>query len=778
MRWAVFGGPPAPWSDSSLLSTGAGVGSLLLSYLLAFSVGVMKLSQTRANELRYVNRQLQEQYRVQESIAREVSHVKSLEAVCRMLERQIPGAYCSIMLCDETQTHFPEAVGPSLPSGYLDELKDVPIGPDIGACGSAAYSGEMIISENLVTSCRWKNFQALVKQYRLGSCWAFPVFSSHGDLLGTLALYRSTPSTPSDHERRLTTRAANLTALAIERHRDRQALLDSEKHHRSLFAHHPDAAYSLDLDGRIQSLNAQSESLTGLPANELRGTHFSRFVEPADLPKVQALFEGALSGRALRYEMLGRNGQGESLVLDVTTIPIKTGELVTGVFGIAKDITEHKADEEALAYQARHDDLTGAYNRSTFEERLKQEADIVRRQDTLLVVLFIDLDDFKPINDAFGHAMGDMLLETVAERLAEQLGSTDSLGRFGGDEFLVLLPRLEHEEQAQAIVDQMLTALTRPFRIDEHDFRLSASIGMASSRELALQHPEQLIVWADSAMYKAKKQGGNTAHWYRHHIGAEPSERVELRKDIQEAIEQDQFSVHYQPLMNSRGEVEGFEALIRWLHPVKGMVSPGIFIPVAEITGQIIPISEWVLGQVYRDLPALKRLGTASCRVAVNLSPMQFQRPAFLSNLHQRLQENDIPPHWLELEVTEGVLMEDRDAAISILNALRELDISVAIDDFGTGFSSLSYLKSLPVSKIKIDRSFVRDVVTDPSDRAIVQGVISMARSMGLQVVAEGVETNEQWQYLADQGCDIFQGYLLAKPMPLDKVEAFLTTNA
>nr|WP_272922937.1 EAL domain-containing protein [Halomonas icarae] len=863
----------------------------------------MRLSQARAHELDHAKRQLEDQYRAQASIAREISNVRSLEAVCRMLERQVPGAYCSVMLCDGAQTHFHEAIGPSLPPDYLNALKGVPIGPNTGACGSAAYLGEMVICENLATDSRWENYRDLVKQHRLGACWSFPVLSSHGHLLGTVALYRSTPGIPGDDERRLSSKAVDLAALAIERHLDRQALVNSEKRYRSLFTHHPDAAYSMDLDGKILSLNSQSESLIGLPTEEIIGRNFSHFIETADLPESLRGFEKALSGQAMRAGVRIRDGLGRSRVLDVTNIPMMTDERVTGVFGIAKDITDRKADEarlltlersveasingvtivdatqpgmplifvnqafsritgygkeevqgrncrflqgpetdpeavmkirrslvarrevsvtlrnyrkngesfwnelkispvsnrhgeithfvgvandvtqqiedaKVLAYQASHDDLTGAYNRSMFEERLHYETELVRRQNTLLVVLFIDLDDFKPINDALGHAMGDRLLVAVAERLAEQLGPDDTLGRFGGDEFLALLPRLEDEAQVRAVVDRMLAALTRPFRIDEHDFRLSASIGMASSRELALQSPEQLIVRADSAMYKAKKQGGNTAHWYRHQIGAEPAERVELRRDIQEAIEQHQFSLHYQPLMNSRGEVVGFEALVRWLHPVKGMVSPGAFIPVAEITGQIIPISEWVLGQVCRDLPKLKRLGVADCRVAVNLSPMQFQRPAFLSNLHQRLRESDIPPHWLELEVTEGVLMEDRDAAISILNALRELDISVAIDDFGTGFSSLSYLKSLPVSKVKIDRSFVRDVVTDPSDRAIVKGVISMAQSMGLKVVAEGVETEEQRQYLADQGCDIFQGFLLVKPMPLDKLEAFFTTNA
>ncbi len=901
LRAVIVGGPPAPWSGSAILSTGVGGSGLLLSYLLAFCVGVMSLSQVRAQRLDRTNHQLEEQYRAQALIAREPSYVMSLEAVCRMLEQQLPGKLCSIMLCDETQTHFKEAIGPSLPHDYLKALKGLPIDPSIGACGDAVSSRKLVICEDLATDARWKGYHDLAQQHRLGACWSFPVVSPQGQVLGTVALYHSVPGTPSEDERQLAMKAVDLVSLAIGRHHDHQAIANSENRYRSLFTYHPDAAYSMDLDGKILSVNSQSEELIGLPADQIIGKNFTHFIETADLHDSRVRFERALAGQAMRAVVRIRDGQGRPRVLDVTNIPVITNGRVTGIFGIGKDITERKADEarlltlercvessingisivdatqpdmpltfvnqafchitgydkdevegrncrflqgpetdsravleirrslasgrevnvtlcnyrkngerfwnelqispvsnghgdithfigvandvtqriedaKVLAYQASHDDLTGAYNRVTFEERLEREAGLVRRQNTLLVVLFIDLDDFKPINDALGHAMGDKLLAAVAERLTDKLRPGDTLGRFGGDEFMVLLTNLEHERQAQAIVDRLLAALSHPYQIDGHAFRLSASIGMASSREMP-PHPEHLIVRADSAMYAAKKQGGNTAHWYRYQPGQALSGRVELRKDIQEAIEQEQFSLHYQPLMNHAGDVLGFEALIRWQHPIKGPISPASFIPVAEITGQIVSIGDWVLTQVCRDLPTLRRLGADGCRVAVNLSPMQFQRPAFLSSLNQRLRENDIPPHWLELEVTEGVLMEGKEAAISILKALREMGVSVAIDDFGTGFSSLSYLKSLPVSKIKIDRSFVSDVVTDPSDKAIVQGVISMARSMGLQVVAEGVETDEQWQYLVDQGCDIFQGYLLARPMPLDKVEAFLTTN-
>ncbi|WP_304525963.1 EAL domain-containing protein [Halomonas sp. I5-271120] len=899
LRLAIFGGPPGPWSASSLLSTGVGAGSLILSYLLAFSIGVMRLSQGRARQLDHANRQLQYQYRAQALIAGETSQDKSLEAVCRMLERQVPGAFCTIMLCDDTQTYFHDGIGPSLPSKYLQALTGVKIGPEVGACGSAAYSRKLVICEDLATDPRWEGYQDLVKHYELAACWSFPVISSRGQVLATVALYHSEPGAPDNEERQLASKAVDLVALAIERHRDRQALVESEQRYRSLFTHHPDAVFSLDMEGLFLSLNPQVAEITGLPASEMLGKHFSQFVETGDIPQGQALLEIARTGRALRYELQNRDVRGTLHELDVTTIPIMMGDRVTGVFGIAKDITALKndetrlrilersveasvhgvlivdanqtdmpiifanhafsrisgysnaeikgrncrflqghetdpqtvqeirqglddqrdvqvtlcnyrkngerfwndlhispvrdehgavshfigvvndvtqriADQAALTHQASHDVLTDAYNRAKFEERLKHHAEIAQRRNELLVVFFIDLDDFKPINDTHGHAMGDRLLVAVAERLATELRAGDTLGRFGGDEFLVLLPNLEQEHQAQKVVDRLLAALTRPYKVDDHVFRLSASIGMASSREMSLQHPEQLIMWADSAMYAAKKQGGNTALWYRHHFNMGLSKRVELRKDIQEAIEKDEFSLHYQPLMSYDGDVLGFEALIRWQHPTKGQISPGNFIPVAEITGQIIPISEWVLAQVCQDLPQLQELGARGCRVAVNLSPMQFQRPTFLSQLEQRLEESHIPPHWLELEVTEGVLMEDKEVTISILHALRELGVGVAIDDFGTGFSSLSYLKQLPVSKVKIDRSFIRDLAVDGNDRAIVQSIISMAKHMELQVVAEGVETEDQLQCLADDGCEIFQGFLLAKPMPLEQLEQFL----
>ncbi|WP_016853871.1 EAL domain-containing protein [Halomonas smyrnensis] len=903
LHLAIFGGPPGPWSASSLLSTGVGAGSLILSYLLAFSIGVMRLSQARARQLDLANRQLQHQYRAQALIAKEVSQEKSLEAVCRMLERQVPGAYCSIMLCDETQTYFKDVVGPSLPSGYLQALIGVKIGPEIGACGSTAYSRELVVCEDLATDPRWAGYQGLTKNHELAACWSFPVISSRGQVLATVALYHSERGAPSDEERQLASKAVDLVALAIERHRDRQALVDSEQRYRSLFTHHPDAVFSLNLEGQFLSLNPQAAEITGLPTSEMLGKHFSQFVDTGDIPQGQALLESARAGHALRYELQSRDVRGALHVLDVTAIPITMGDRVTGVFGIAKDITARKADETrlhilersveaslhgilivdatlpdmpiifanhafsritgysnaeikgrncrflqghetdpkvvqeirrglddqrdvhvtvcnyrksgewfwndlhispvrdaqgktthyigvindvtesiadqaALAHQASHDPLTGAYNRAKFEERLKHDADIARHRNGLLVVFFIDLDDFKPINDTFGHAMGDRLLIAVAERLAAELCPGDTLGRFGGDEFLVLLPNLKSEHQAQAVVDRLLAELTRSYQVDDHVFRLSASIGMASSREVSLQHPEQLIMRADSAMYAAKKQGGNTAIWYHNHFKPELSERVELRKDIQEAIEREEFSLHYQPLMSYDGDVLGFEALIRWQHPTKGQVSPGSFIPVAEITGQIIPISEWVLEQVCRDLPILQQLGGGECSVAVNLSPMQFQRPTFLSRLEQQLEESHIPPHWLELEVTEGVLMEDKHVAISILHALRDLGVGVAIDDFGTGFSSLSYLKQLPVSKVKIDRSFIRDLTEDDNDRAIVQGIISMAQHMGLKVVAEGVETEDQLQCLADYGCEIFQGFLLAKPMPIEQLEQLLARTS
>ncbi|UDM05993.1 EAL domain-containing protein [Halomonas sp. NyZ770] len=434
---------------------------------------------------------------------------------------------------------------------------------------------------------------------------------------------------------------------------------------------------------------------------------------------------------------------------------------------------ERHNHQQTLLFHATHDALTGLGNRALFEDRLRHDVALAQRHQQQLAVLFIDLDDFKPINDTLGHAVGDKVLIHVAKRLEAMIRPSDTLCRLGGDEFVLLLPDLVNARDAEEVAERLLVELAKPYRIERHELYLSASIGVALSDE-TLEQPAALLQQADMAMYKAKQQGRNTQQTFTHDINHKLTQRVTLRNELQEAMAQEQFELHYQPLLTRDGKVHGFEALVRWNHPVKGAISPGLFIPIAEETGQIIGLSAWVMERAARDFCLLRPLLDGQPRVAINLSPLQFHRPSFLNTLRQTLTETGLPPGALELELTEGILMNDTEAAIETLNALRELGVSIAIDDFGTGFSSLSYLRHLPIDKIKIDRSFIMNIDHHRKDAAVVQGIIALAHHLDLTVVAEGIETDAQQQQLLLLGCDVLQGYLLARPMPFDTLKSWL----
>lgn len=419
-----------------------------------------------------------------------------------------------------------------------------------------------------------------------------------------------------------------------------------------------------------------------------------------------------------------------------------------------------------LAYQASHDALTGLGNRAMLEDKLQQDFAQARRNNTLMAVLFIDLDEFKPINDTLGHKVGDQLLVAVARVLEACIRPTDTLARFGGDEFVVLLPDLESARQAEEVAGRILQRIGQPQQVGGHELYLSASVGISllDNEETA---PEKLIRQADMAMYKAKRQGRDTFQVYSADLDAKLSRRVNMRQDLQEALRSGQLFLHYQPQVDQNGTFCGVEALVRWQHPTHGLIGPERFLPLAEETGQIVPLGKWIVAQACKDAVQLRELGLLPGRMGINLSPLQFHRLGFLDKLKATLKETGLPADLLELDLTEGVLMKDRCRAISLVGSLQELGISTAIDDFGTGFSSFSYLKDLPASSIKIDKSFVENVVTNRKDAAVCKGVITMAHEMGLTVVAEGVEDKAQYDILRAWGCHRFQGFYFAHPMPL-----------
>ncbi|WP_250148118.1 EAL domain-containing protein [Halomonas jincaotanensis] len=758
--------------EADLVPGGVGIAGLMLSYLLAYSLGLAQLVLGRSRELAAAHRYLEAQQGIQASIARDAPLEETLRRVCRMLEQQIPGALCSVMQ-RRGEKHLVLMSGDSLPPAFREALGEIEIGADVGACGSSAFRRETVICEDILSDTRWQGFHAIAAAAELRACWSCPVIASDGRVLGTFATYYRVIGSPDEHELEQIHKAAELVALAIERQQDRHSLWQSEQRYRSLFAYNPDAVFSLDPMGHVDTANATCGEITGLDNEAIIGTHFSQLIQPEDVARSQWQFETACAGKTARFELSLINRDGEERMLDLTILPIMVEGRIQGVYGIAKDISDRKVYEAQLAHHASHDALTGLANRSLFEDRLAHDFALACRHGYCLAVLFVDLDDFKPINDSLGHALGDKVLIEVANRLTTGIRTGDTLARLGGDEFVVLLPDLTDEQQALQMAERLLSLIAQPYCINDLELHLTCSIGIAVS-DGDTEHSMMLIQQADMAMYRAKRQGRNAYQWFTREITAKVNERVALRNELQEAIDKQQLELHYQPLLDREGEVVSVEALLRWKHPAKGYIPPDVFIPLAEETGQIMPISQWVLERACLDMGHLEASGYGALRVAVNLSPLQFHRSGFLTTLSETLTTTGLPAGRLELELTEGILMNDTEAAIEILHALRGMGIEVSIDDFGTGFSSLSYLKHLPIGKVKIDRSFVKELARRADDAAIAQGIISMAHHLGLDVVAEGIETSEQHGLLLRYGCDVFQGFLLARPMPLARLEEFL----
>lgn len=462
--------------------------------------------------------------------------------------------------------------------------------------------------------------------------------------------------------------------------------------------------------------------------------------------------------------------------LYITPVPNERGE-ITHFIGVQNDISEKRHNESQLAYVASHDVLTGLPNRSLLEDRLNQGCQISQRYQRSLAVMFIDLDGFKPINQSLGHSVGDQLLIEVAQRISQQVRPGDTVARLDSDRFVVVLPDLAREEDALLVSKRMIENIARVYRIDNADMHLTASIGITLS-DGTIEQPSLLIQQASIAMQKAKQQGHNNCQWYTTDLERKISERFSLRNEMQKALDAEAFQLHYQPQIDGRsGKVIGVEALLRWTHADHGPISPAQFIPVAEETGQIIPLSDWVFRTACRHARSLADKGWNELVMAVNVSPVQFRRANFVESVRTVLEQTHLPARMLELEITETVLLDNTEKAVYTLHALKDLGVQVSIDDFGTGYSSLNYLKRLPVDKIKIDHTFIQEVISDRHDAAITRGIISMAHHLELKVIAEGVETESQVAFLKKNHCDEFQGYYFAKPMPLAQLESFLHTH-
>ena len=485
-------------------------------------------------------------------------------------------------------------------------------------------------------------------------------------------------------------------------------------------------------------------------------------------------------GVSFDEELRINTAEGEELWIRMIGQPLRSSDgVIEAVRGAVQDISRRKRDEEEIRHLALYDHLTGLPNRKLLVERLQRAIYTSTRTGRLGAVLFIDLDNFKSLNDTQCHDFGDQLLRQAGERLQRCVRKSDTVARWGSDEFIVILEKLstseaEAESQAHLVATKVLGAFQHPFQLDGYEHYNTASVGVAlfETRQNAV---ETLLKRADLAMYQAKSAGRNSIRFFKPEMQRKAMQRAELEATLRGAIQRQEFMLKYQPQIGKEGRIVGVEALVRWLHPEKGMISPGDFIPVAEETGLILPLGYWVLETACHQLVAWSdNLIMQRLVMSVNVSARQFRHPAFLDEVVKTLATTGADPHRLKLEITESVLLDNLEEMVVKMNALKQRGISFAIDDFGTGYSSLSYLKRLPLDQLKIDQSFVRDVLSDPNDAIIARTIVGLGHSLGLDVIAEGVETEDQRMFLANSGCKAYQGYLFSEPLSVDKLEAFV----
>ena len=542
----------------------------------------------------------------------------------------------------------------------------------------------------------------------------------------------------------------------------------------------PEAILISDHEGRIVMANAQTEAIFGYNRVELIGQPIEILL-PESLRSAHVGHRKHYNAAPVTREMgttnnlSARRKDGTEFPVDVSLGPLKT-DTGTMVVCAVRDVSERKKFESTILHQATHDALTDLPNRTLFMEILSHAMTRALRSENLVAVMFLDLDGFKNINDTLGHEQGDRLLKGVANRLVSVLRKDDMVARQGGDEFTILLQGINTVQDIVQIAEKLLSSIAEPIHTGSHEMHITGSIGITVF-PFDDTNLENLLRNADTAMYRAKETGKNNYQFYTAEMNAAMQERMEIENGLRRAIQEKQFSLHYQPQIRlGTGEIIGVEALLRWNNSEHGMIPPAKFIPVAEESGLIVPIGEWVLKTACQQIRSWREEGLVDIKIAVNLSPRQFHQPNLVEMIQCVLEETglDSCSGALELELTESMVMRDVEQSVVTLKKFHQLGIHISIDDFGTGYSSLSYLKRFPIQTLKIDQSFVRDITTDPEDAAIAAAIINLGHSLRLNVIAEGVETAEQLDLLKHMGCDEAQGYYLSKPLPVDTVETVL----
>ena len=698
---------------------------------------------------------------------------QTLHAIVTGIERLNPDMLCSILLLDRDGKRFASGVAPSLPNFFNKAVIGLEIGIGQGSCGTAAFTGERVVVEDIASHPYWTPYRDIARRAGLGACWSQPVLSAAHSVIGSFAIYHRHPHTPQPADIAIIEESAQLVSIAVER--------DTAEYNQRVAATAFETSKGMmitDPDKIILRVNRAFTAITGYDPQDVIGKtprilssdrHDRYFYEVMwYVIKETGMWEGEIWNKR-------KNGQVYPQYLIINTVRDDDGEITNYVASL-EDISLSKEADAKIHNLAFYDALTQLPNRRLLIDRLEHALASNTRRENRGALILLDLDQFKTVNETLGYDIGDLLLKDVAVRLGTCVSEGDTVARIGADVFVVLLEGLDEDiEEAAAAAEtaatRIIAALSGIYRLAEHVHHSTLSVGVT----LFHNHDtsgDELLRQADIAMNQAKRVGPNTLRFFDPGMQAAISARADLENELRMAVDRKQFELHYQIQMDNSGKALGAEALIRWKHPERGMIPPFQFIPLAEDTGMIVAIGSWVLETACAQLAVWQRNpATAALSIAVNVSARQFNQGDFAAQIQSLIKRHGINPAYLKLELTESMLLEDIDAMIEKMTALRSIGIGFELDDFGTGYSSLQYLKRLPIEQLKIDQSFVRDLAMDDSDKAIVRTIINMAHSLNMKVIAEGVETAEQWAFLKSHGCDHYQGYYFSRPEPIEAFE-------
>ena len=723
------------------------------------------------SERKQAERRHQHHNRILEMLIAKMPLTDILPAIAKDMAGLLPGSFCSIMLLDNDGQHLRNGATYGLPDFFVKAIDGLPVGEGMGVCGSAVFFGHRVIIPDVNTHPWTTAFSDLAERAHIASCWSQPIYSAQGQVLGTFALYNNEARNPTDYELGLIDSETRLTSLAIEQSRAESRLQMAA----SVFTHAREGILITDCQGNIIEANQVFADITGYSREEALGKN-PRFLQSGlhDKDFYSALWQSLLQTGNWYGEVWNRRKNGELYAAMMTISAVQDIHGITQNYvNLFTDITPLKEHQRQLEYIAHYDALTGLPNRVLLADRLKQAMARSHRNGRSLAVLYLDLDGFKAVNDQHGHDTGDQLLVNISHRLKEVLREGDTLARIGGDEFVVVMVDLERPQDYEAVLNRLLSVAAEPVTLNQHLLLVSASIG-ATLYPQDDADADQLLRHADQAMYLAKQAGKNCYHLFDIAKDIAVKTQRESLEHIRIALDRKEFVLHYQPQVNMRtGEIVGAEALVRWQHSERGLLSPAHFLPVIEDHPLSIELGDWVINDALQQIAHWQRLGLL-IPVSVNIGALQLQRSEFVTQLAAQLAAHpQVPPAYLQLEIVETSALEDIAEVANIMRRCRDLGVSFAVDDFGTGYSSLTYLKRLPAELLKIDQTFVRDMLDDADDLAIVKGVIGLANAFHRQVIAEGVETVAHGELLIPLGCELAQGYGIARPMPAADLPAW-----